>query len=149
MDHDYREEETLTDDRIVARLREGAETEAAFTANCDARLERMQQSVASRGDLFDSDGAVAFDLDGEEVIRVPMPDLPVTIGSGEKADVRLAYKGISRVHCRLEAVGGLVRLCDENSRNGTRLNGRLIHREELCDGDQVRLGTATLSVRRA
>jgi pSer/pThr/pTyr-binding forkhead associated (FHA) protein len=138
----------LSDVQIIAKLREAADTADVFAATREWSLEKMRQSIRSRGDFFDRKGAVVFELDGQEVLRVCACALPVTIGSGEKADCRLVYEGISRVHCRLEVIGNLVRLCDAGSKNGTRLNGKPIDFEDLCDGDEIQIGSISVRVRR-
>ncbi|VGO17979.1 FHA domain-containing protein [Pontiella sulfatireligans] len=138
----------LSDAQIIQRLKAAAESDDVFAATRAWSMEKMRQSVASRGDCFDRKGAIALELDGEEVLRLCMCDLPATIGRGEKADFQLEFEGISRLHCRLERVGSLVRLCDAESKNGTRLNGKKINSEELCDRDVIQLGTVSLCVKR-
>jgi len=137
-----------SDEEIIAALREAAEPEKVFESNRDWNLEKMRCSVGSRGDFFDRKGGVVFERDGEPVLRACVCDLPATVGSGEKADCRLLFEGVSRIHCRLLAVGSLVRLEDAGSKNGTWLNGRKIEAEDLCEGDELRLGALVVRVRR-
>ena len=141
-------ESYLSDTQIIEKLKEAADADDVFTATRKWSLEKMRQSIWSRGDFFDRKGALVFELNGQEVLRVCICSLPVTIGSGEKADCRLDYEGISRVHCQLESVGNLVRLRDDGSKNGTRLNGKAIECEDLCDGDEIQLGSVSLRVKR-
>lgn len=136
------------EEMIVKTLQQSAEMDSVFSATRDWSIEKMRQSIHSRGDFFDRKGMVVFEKEGREVLRVCMCSLPVTIGSGEKADCRLEYEGVSRVHCRLECIGNLVRLCDDGSKNGTRLNGKRIDYEDLCDGDVVEIGSVSLRVKR-
>jgi pSer/pThr/pTyr-binding forkhead associated (FHA) protein len=138
----------ITDEDIVKTLQDAADAEEVFSATREWSLDKMRQAIYSRGDYFDRKGALVFELDGKDVLRVCMCSLPVTIGSGERADCRLEYEGISRVHCRLEAVGNLVRLSDSDSKNGTRLNGKVIDSEDLCDGDIIQIGTVLFRVKR-
>jgi pSer/pThr/pTyr-binding forkhead associated (FHA) protein len=138
----------IPDEEIVKTLQDAADAEAVFSATRDWSMEKMRQAINSRGDYFDRKSALVFELDGKDVMRVSMCSLPVTIGSGERADHQLEYEGISRVHCRLEAVGNLVRLSDSDSKNGTRLNGKVIDSEDLCDGDIIQIGTVLLRVKR-
>jgi len=137
-----------SDTHIIKRLNEAAENDDVFAATRDWSMKRMRMAVQSRGDLFDRKSIVAFEQDGQEVLRLCMCDLPVTIGRGEKVDCRLQNDGISRLQCRLEQVGNLVRLSDAGSKNGTLLNGRKIKAEELCDGDIVQIGSLILRVKR-
>lgn len=138
----------IPDEEIVKTLQDATDAEAVFSATREWSMDKMRQAIYSRGDYFDRKSALVFELDGKDVMRVSMCSLPVTIGSGERADCRLEYEGISRVHCRLEAVGNLVRLTDSESKNGTRLNGKVIDSEDLCDGDIVQIGSVLLRVKR-
>lgn len=139
----------LSDTQIIRRLQDAADAEEVFAATREWSLEKMRLAIHSRGDYFDRKGVLVLELAGREVLNVCMCALPVTIGRGEKADCRLDYEGISRLHCRLEAVGNLVRICDAGSKNGTRLNGKPIDFEDLCDGDELQIGTVSLRVKRA
>lgn len=137
-----------TDQQIIQALRDAADAEEVFTATRDWSLEKMRLSIPSRGDYFDRMGMVAFEKEGAEVLRVCMCNLPITIGRGDKVDCRLDFEGISRVHCRVETIGNLIRLCDAGSKNGTWLNGKRIDFEDLCDGDMIQIGTVSLRVKR-
>ena len=138
----------LSDMQIIKTLQDASDTEDVFVATREWSLKKMRRSIQSRGDFFDRKGMVVFELDGREVLNACMCALPITIGSGEKADCRLDYEGISRVHCRLEAIGNLVRLCDNGAKNGTRLNGKRIDFEDLCDGDEIQIGSISMRVKR-
>ncbi len=138
----------LSDTQIIENLQEGADTADVFAATREWSLEKVRLSIESRGDYFDRKGVVVFEQDGREVLNACMCALPITIGSGEKADFRLDGEGVSRVHCRLESIGNLVRLCDVGSKNGTRLNGKPIDFEDLCNGDEIQIGSASLRVKR-
>lgn len=146
--NDYAAEEVLSDEQIIETLQDASDNEQVFASTREWSMEKMRQSIESRGDYFDRKGVVVFEVAGRELLRVCMCSMPVTIGSGEKADVRLEHEGISRVHCRLEAVGNLVRICDAHSKNGLWLNGCRIEAEELCDGDEVAIGTLSFRVKR-
>lgn len=137
-----------TDQEIIHVLRDAADSDSVFTATKEWSLEKTRLSVHSRGDFFDRAGVLVLENDGKEMLRVTRCDLPVTIGRGEKVDCRLDYEGVSRVHCRIESVGNLIRLCDADSKNGTWLNGKLIDHEDLCDGDVIQLGTVSLRAKR-
>lgn len=136
----------LSDNQIVTRLQDATEVEDVFAATREWSLEKMRLSIHSRGDYFDRHGMVVFEQDGREVLRADVGELPLTVGRGEKADCRLDFEGVSRRHCRLERVGNLVRLCDAGSKNGTFLNDKRIDYEDLCDGDEVRLGDISFRV---
>jgi len=74
----------------------------------------------------------------------------VSVGRGHSADLVLDWdEEISRLHARLEMVGGDWTVEDDGlSRNGTFVNGeRLGGRRRLSDGDDLGLGRVTLTFR--
>jgi hypothetical protein len=76
-----------------------------------------------------------LDISGPEVVLGRSPECHVSI------DDPL----ISRQHARIAIRGDRAFVTDLGSRNGVRVNGRLIDREhELMDGDRLRLGTQDL-----
>jgi hypothetical protein len=79
-----------------------------------------------------------FPLDGPEAM----------IGRAENATVSLPDPGISRLHARIVREGDDFVVEDLGSTNGTEVNGQLIKRRRLADGDRVRLGNSTLQFRR-
>ena len=63
------------------------------------------------------------------------------IGRGRDADVRLTNRGASRRHARIRVnPGGSAVIEDLGSTNGTFLNGKLVKRYQLQDGDKLYLG---------
>lgn len=146
--HKPKKDDKPSDDRIIEQLKNAADAEDVFSATSDWNYDKLRNSVKSRGDFFDRHGSIVFEHEGEEVLSIPVSSLPITIGSGEKADCRLEFEGVSRVHCHLESIGSLVRICDDGSKNGVRLNGKKIIAEELCDGDELSIGSVSLRVKR-
>ncbi len=67
----------------------------------------------------------------------------VVVGQGRGADVRLAAPEIAEVHCLLLRGPGGWRVRDCGSRVGTRVNGKMVHEEALCDDDVLQVGTFT------
>lgn len=66
-----------------------------------------------------------------------------TVGRGEHVDVRLTDPSVSLLHAELIRRGPYVYVMDLGlSRNGTRVNGRLVARRLLADGDVVTFGSA-------
>src|SRR5580693_6822221 len=66
-----------------------------------------------------------------------------TIGRGKFVDVQLADPSVSMLHAELIRRGPYVYVTDLGlSRNGTRVNGRLVARRLLADGDVVTFGSA-------
>jgi hypothetical protein len=66
-----------------------------------------------------------------------------TVGRGKFVDVQLADSSVSMLHAELIRRGPYVYVTDLGlSRNGTRVNGRLVARRLLADGDVVTFGSA-------
>ena len=137
-----------SDEQLLETLRLSYDASDAFLSIGIWGRERFKESIHSRGDCFDRCGAVVFERNEQEVLRIPVASLPATIGSSRKADFVLNEEGVSRLHCHLEPVGSLVRICDNDSTNGLKLNHKKIDQEDLCDGDELKLGSATFIVRK-
>ncbi len=76
-------------------------------------------------------------------VAVPLLPEVTTIGRGSYVDVRLADPSVSVLHAELVRRGPYVYVCDLGlSRNGTRVNGRLVARRLLEDGDALAFGSA-------
>jgi DNA-binding NtrC family response regulator len=69
-----------------------------------------------------------------------------TVGSGWDAEVRLSDGAVSRSHCRIEATPVGYLLVDEESKNGTFLDGLRVERVYLKEGAELRLGETALRV---
>jgi DNA-binding winged helix-turn-helix (wHTH) protein len=71
-----------------------------------------------------------------------------TIGRDRAADVRIDALSISRLHARLTCRGADASIEDLGSKNGTWVSGAKVEGAvSLEDGDEVRLGTVTLTFR--
>lgn len=63
------------------------------------------------------------------------------LGRGHDADIRIAERGVSRLHAKLiRTPQGIVNLIDLGSKNGTAVNGRRIDFVILRRGDRIFLG---------
>jgi pSer/pThr/pTyr-binding forkhead associated (FHA) protein len=69
---------------------------------------------------------------------------PATVGRGRDAQVRLDDPGVSRHHCQLDQVDGLVVVRDLNSKNGTFIDGLLSKEKVLLPGHELRVGLTRL-----
>lgn len=79
-----------------------------------------------------------------------LPEGTTCVGRAEDNDVVLDGDLVSRHHARLHVEGGVLRLEDLGSRNGSRINGEPLHgSRSLRSGDIITLGDVTLTVRRA
>jgi len=71
-------------------------------------------------------------------------DRPISIGRDPARDVRLNDDRASRLHATLAMDGDEVILVDQNSSNGTFLNGRLITRAVVAEGDVITIASTQI-----
>lgn len=69
------------------------------------------------------------------------------LGRAPQCDVRLADRSISRIHAKLERIGGRWFLEDQGSRNGIRRGEKRVRRVEVSDHDEFLLGELPLRIR--
>ena len=85
---------------------------------------------------------------GPRTMRLPTGSVK-TVGRGTRADFVLSGDElISRVHCRLSASADKLVVEDLASTNGTHVNGQRVEREDLEEGDRLRIGRSEFSVAR-
>ena len=78
---------------------------------------------------------------------IPLHRDVTTVGRGSCVDVRLDDPSVSRLHAEIIRRGPYVYVTDLGlSRNGTRVNGRLVARRVLQDGDVLTFGSARCRV---
>lgn len=76
----------------------------------------------------------------------PLTDDVTTIGRAVENEIVITSKRVSREHVHLRREGWRVLLEDQNSTNGTFLNGeRVLAPRELRDGDQIQVGDVILT----
>lgn len=87
--------------------------------------------------------------EGSREIR--MEAVKISFGRGSEADHRFADDGLSRLHATIYRDGERVWIVDENSSNGTFVNGMKADGvgTPLKDGDAIRIGHATILTVRA
>ncbi len=85
--------------------------------------------------VLDDDGGIAV---------LPLADGTTTIGRALHAGLRLDDHTVSRRHAVVHRDGDEVVLADERSLNGVTVNGGLVERVALHDGDRIRLGRVEL-----
>jgi DNA-binding winged helix-turn-helix (wHTH) protein len=72
------------------------------------------------------------------------------LGRDDDLDVTLDFPTVSRRHARLTITRDGATLADLDSKNGTFVNGRRLNGSaDLADGDEIRLGSLRLRLRRA
>jgi hypothetical protein len=72
----------------------------------------------------------------------------VVIGRSRECDVTIEDRNISRRHAELVRHGDAFLLRDLDSTNGCAVNGRRVREAPVADGDEITLGTTTLTLER-
>lgn len=109
----------------------------AKTRKGEATVEAKVVSGEPRAVLSVVQGAQA----GQDfIIEAPL----VIIGRGGDNNVVIADENVSRRHCELRFSGSDFEVADLGSTNGVILNGRLVERAILEDGDTLELGRTLL-----
>ena len=65
---------------------------------------------------------------------------PVDLGRGEDAGLRIDDRWLSRRHCRLDLIDGVLTVRDLGSRHGTYINGQVVRESKLLPGDELCIG---------
>jgi ABC-type multidrug transport system ATPase subunit/pSer/pThr/pTyr-binding forkhead associated (FHA) protein len=118
----------------------------------NGELLRDSGRTLSSGDTIEIAGERVRFVSGE-VTRLSSRELPVvgtqavsfagpnlTIGRDPSNDVVLADPNVSRFHAEVLATDAGVELRDLGSRNGTRLEGELVHRAPIVAGAEIGVG---------
>jgi hypothetical protein len=80
-------------------------------------------------------------------LMMPLREDVTTIGRGRSVDIHLTDPSVSRLHAEIIRRGPYAYVTDLGlSRNGTRVNGRLVARRVLEDGDVLSFGSARCRV---
>jgi pSer/pThr/pTyr-binding forkhead associated (FHA) protein len=78
--------------------------------------------------------------DGSTVKQWDLRDKPLTVGRGDKADARIEGEKMSRQHFVITPKSGGYVIQDQNSQNGTLVNGRRVSETRLNPNDTIRAG---------
>lgn len=91
-------------------------------------------------------GEHALLCEGQEI---PLTESTVIFGRGERSDIQFLVTEVSRTHARLDIRGDGAVIDDLGSKNGTKVNGRVIDGpRQLSSGDTIVIGPTTLVYRR-
>ena len=83
--------------------------------------------------------------DGVEVVPLH-PGQPLVVGRGDPSDVVINEQTLSRQHARFGLVDDQVWVEDLSTTNGTSVNGKLVTRCTVTQGDQIGLGAVSVCV---
>ena len=127
-----------------ARARETAHA----TAPLDA-LPRMSHRARMRTipEAQPAPGRYLVVEDGDEHRLLRLTPGATHIGRAWGADLRLDDQAVSRRHAIVFATAESVRILDDRSANGTRVNGRCVTGTRLADGDVILVGRVVLTYR--
>jgi pSer/pThr/pTyr-binding forkhead associated (FHA) protein len=90
---------------------------------------------------------VVVELEGQEVVRVPLVHPNTIIGRDQTADVYLENRALSRKHAQLEKRGAGFWIRDLESQNGTYVNGeKILEPMPLSSDDAIQLGRYDLYI---
>jgi pSer/pThr/pTyr-binding forkhead associated (FHA) protein len=79
-------------------------------------------------------------LDNERPIKYPLVKETMTIGRADVADIQISNGFLSRVHARVVSTAAGAAIEDVESKNGIRVNSKIVTRHHLKHGDVVDLG---------
>ena len=71
----------------------------------------------------------------------------ITIGRSKENTITIRNIKASRLHAKIEQIGGTYQITDCGSGNGTRVNGEKIDFHLLEAGDEIKIGDATLTLK--
>jgi pSer/pThr/pTyr-binding forkhead associated (FHA) protein len=107
------------------------------------RREPPAWLAETRSELTTPGRYLVFEQDGRHVV-VALTREWTRIGRSLAADVRFDDATVSRRHALLASEEGGVRVLDDRSLNGIRVNGRRVEWSPLADGDEVVIGRHVL-----
>jgi len=79
-------------------------------------------------------------------VQERLEQLPITLGRSTDATITLNSDQISRQHATIQEDGETVVIVDNQSTNGTKVNGDPITRREVVSGDSIQIGPFALTV---
>lgn len=72
--------------------------------------------------------------------EIPLDQLPLVIGRGPEANVRIRDPWLSRTQCEIQARDGQLVIRDLDSKHGTFINGAAVREANLMPNDLVCVG---------
>ena len=76
----------------------------------------------------------------------PLPGSVTVVGRQQECDLCIPLMVVSRKHCEINHDGGVLRVRDLGSRNGTLVNGKKIADAVLNPGDTLHIGPVSFAI---
>jgi adenylate cyclase len=70
----------------------------------------------------------------------------ISVGRAKDNTISIQDKKVSRLHAKIERIGATYQIRDLESGNGTKINGRRVDFQTLSQGDEIRIGDASLTI---
>ncbi|MGQ0793229.1 MAG: FHA domain-containing protein [Deltaproteobacteria bacterium] len=86
--------------------------------------------------------------DAWRVFKLTVDDGQFVLGGAEECAIRLEDKSIDPRHASIRLKDGKIYITDLDSSSGTSINNAQISKAELHDGDEIKIGSATLKFRK-
>jgi len=117
------------------------DSEAGLRQNVEARATTAHENLIPP---IVADQAVTPHLRATDGTDYPLDQPVVTIGRTTEADIQINDPGISRIHCTI-LLGSQVMIRDNQSTNGTLVDGQKITEAPLNHGSLIQIGNSTFS----
>ncbi len=117
-------------------------TEEFVSLDTEEAVLEAAEEVCGRARLTVTKGP----LEGESFY---LETMPVTIGRDPKCDLFLNNMTVSRQHAVIECKGQQIIVRDNNSLNGTWVDGQVVEEAELQEGSLLQIGTFNMRFSRS
>jgi DNA-binding NtrC family response regulator len=118
-------------------------------ASVDQTVSKPERVAADRADIGPRAYLLVVEGDSSSLFHLPS-DGTVVIGRASDAEVKLTHASVSRRHASIRIDGGVARVSDLGSHNGTQVNGESVTGARvLASGDVVAVGDVLLVVHSA
>lgn len=141
----------FTDAQLERCLRDAARERESLDMSPQEQqrhFTNVVEALESTADTWHPADTLELRHESMEPIRIRVSELPISLGRGQEASVCINDAEVSDCHCVLMRHGMLLSVADNNSSNGTFVNGRPITSCDLCEGDWLRLGRQAFEFRR-
>jgi len=78
--------------------------------------------------------------------EIPLSHFPLRLGRSAEADIPIEDRWVSREHCEIDRVDGVLVVRDLGSKHGTYVNGHAVTTAPLNPGDELSIGLSKFVV---